>query len=359
MKVVDFKMKRYDLPLVKPLTINGKQIHSRNGVIIFLTDSDGFVGCGETAPLPGLHKESLDQAISQLKALSEKILHLQIRQSPFDFDGQLENLFKANLFSSVRLGIEMAIFNLLRQSGDILINSKITAIDVNALVAVDDNLFAEIESLLKLGYSTIKIKVGRQSIEEDIKMVRTLKEITGGKVRLRLDANQSWQLAEAISFCKAIGPAAIEYIEEPLKNIADLDCFFKETAMPVALDETIVEWSVNGIKDLKSIAAFVLKPTLLGGFDKTAQIVGFAKKNHKKACLSSTFETSVSLEAFAVFAVQIGIENTPHGLDTGKWLAEDLIVNPLSISNGAINISQLPLLSTNLRMDLLKDVSNR
>ena len=72
-----------------------------------------------------------------------------------DFDGQLENLFSANLFSSVRLGIEMAIFNLLRQSGDIIINSKITAIDVNGLVTADDDLLTEAESLLKCVFLSI------------------------------------------------------------------------------------------------------------------------------------------------------------------------------------------------------------
>ena len=299
MKIVDFQIKRYDLPLVKPLTIKGKTIHSRSGVIIFLSSGDGLVGCGEVAPLPDLHKENLSQAISQLNGLKEEVLGLQINTTQFAFNGQVENLFSADLFSSVRLGIEMAIFNLLRQSGNIVLNSKITALDVNGLVMAEDDILAEVESLLGRGYSTIKIKVGRQPIKEDIKMVQALQEIIGEKVRLRLDANRAWQLAEAISFCEAIGPAGIEYIEEPLKNIVDLGCFFEETNMPVALDETIVESGVDFIEDFQAIVALVLKPSLLGGFDKTAEIVRVAKKNHKKACWNSTFDTSVSIAAFA------------------------------------------------------------
>ncbi|MHC4221508.1 MAG: hypothetical protein ACYST9_03725, partial [Planctomycetota bacterium] len=120
MKVVDFKIKRYDLPLAKPLTIKGKTIHQRSGVIIFLTDADGFVGCGETAPLPGLHKETLSDAISQLKSLKKII------------PGQLKDLF-----SSVRLGIEMAIFNLQRQTDNAL---GTTTIDINGLVMPGDDV---------------------------------------------------------------------------------------------------------------------------------------------------------------------------------------------------------------------------
>ena len=358
MKITDFQIKKYDLPLVKPLIIRGKTICSRSGVIILLRNSDAFVGCGETAPLPGLHKENLTQVISQLNGLKEEILGLEINATPFAFDGQLQNLFSTDLFASVRFGIEMAIFNLLRQSQNISINPQITAIDVNGLITAEDDLFVEVENLLKRGYSTIKIKVGRRSIEEDIKMVRTLKEIIGGRAGLRLDANRSWLLAEAISFCKAIGPMGIEYIEEPLKNIADLGCFFNETNMPVALDETIVESGIDTTEDFNTIVAFVLKPSLLGGFDKTAQIVKFAKKNHKNVCLSSTFETSVSIEAFAAFAALMKIDDTPHGLDTLKWFEEDLFINPLNVSNGEMNVSQLPPGPDNLRMDLLKDVSN-
>jgi len=71
MKIADFKIKTYDLPLVKPLTINSKTIFSRSGGIIFLSDADGFVGCGETAPIPFLHEENLGEAISQLNCLKD------------------------------------------------------------------------------------------------------------------------------------------------------------------------------------------------------------------------------------------------------------------------------------------------
>jgi len=356
MKVIDFNIKRYDLPLVKPLTINSNTIYHRSGVIIFLTDDAGFVGCGETASLPGLHKESLDEAILQLKSLKEKILSLQVHPSLFDFNGRLKKIFSEDLFPSVRLGIEMALFNLFRQVDNTFINSKTTTVNINGLVMPGDDLLAEVYSLLKQGYSTIKIKVGRKSIDEDIKTVLTLKEIIKGKAVLRLDANRSWPLAEAIAFCRQVGPAAIEYIEEPLENIADLAAFFKETAMPVALDETIAVQRVDSMKELNGIDAFVLKPAVLGGFDRTAGFVRFAKKNHKKACLSSEFQTSLTLEAFVAFAAKIGITDTTHGLDTGRWLAEDLFVNPLAISKGAIKISLLPPSPVNLRMDLLKDI---
>jgi hypothetical protein len=72
--------------------------------------------------------------------------------------------------------------------------------------------------------------------------------------------------------------------------------------------------------------------------------------------LSSTFETSIALEAFAAFAAHNGLTDTAHGLDTGKYLEKDLLIKPVNISNGSIEILQLPPRPANLRMDLLNDV---
>jgi O-succinylbenzoate synthase len=352
MKIVDFKIKRYDLPLVKPLTIGEMKLTHRSGILLLLTDDTGLIGLGESAPLPGLHEESLDEVIQQVKSLKAKIEGLNIEPALFDFDGKLNELFSEDLFPCVRCGIEMALFNLHRQS----IEQKNKTININGLVMPGESVYDEVDNLLNNGYTTIKIKVGRQSLNEDIEMVGRLKKITGTKAKLRLDANRSWQIDEAIRFGKAIGLDKIEYIEEPVKTIEDLPLFSNETKIPVALDETIVQQGEECITKFKNVDAIVLKPTLLGGLDRTAQLIRCARKNNKKVCLSSTFESSISLETFAAFAGLMGISDSSHGLDTWRWLAEDLFIQPMKISNGAIDISKQTTSIDNLRTDILTDI---
>ena len=351
MKITDIAINRYDLPLTKPLAIGTETIGQRSGAIIFLTDDTGLTGYGETAPLPGLHTETLDRAISELKQIKKEICGIEVDREKFGFPDQLKSMC-----GSARLGIEMAVFNLLRQSGERVITSAEKLVKINGLIMAEDNILAEIENLIALGFSTIKVKVARRPIDQDIQTVRAIQKIINAKTRLRLDANRSWSLDEAIAFGNQIDTTAIEYIEEPLKNISDLPAFFKHTKIPVALDETIVEHQTDLDIDLKAIDAFILKPSLIGGLYLTAQLINLAQKNNKKACLSSTFQSSVTIEAFAAFAASMGTEDTPHGLDTAKWLAEDLFIKPLTIKNGSIKISQSPPPTANLRMDLLKNV---
>ena len=357
MRILDFNMKRYDIPLVKPIIINNQKLHHRSGVIIFLTTSSGLIGYGEAAPLPYFHKENLDEVISQLAQLKNTISNLKVSSELLAFDGGLSDLLSINIFPSVRFAIETAIFNLLIQQDRNFSGSKTADIGVNGLAMGNtDDLVSEVDSLLKQGYFSIKIKIGKRPLEEDIKIIQALQKITTGKAILRLDANRSWQLEEAVTFGTRISPGGIEYIEEPTKSIEGHIAFFKKTKIPIALDETLAEKVYDNIKDVEHIKAFVLKPSIIGGFERTAQLVRFAQKNNITPVISSTFQSSIALKAMAIFAAKMGITNTPIGLDTLKWFAEDLPVNPLKIKNGKINIQRILKDPAELRMDLLKDI---
>ncbi len=64
------------------------------------------------------------------------------------------------------------------------------------------------------GWRHFKIKVGRD-IEEDKRRCALVREILGPDVRLSVDANQVWDVADAISAIKAIAPYDIHWVEEP------------------------------------------------------------------------------------------------------------------------------------------------
>ena len=93
---------------------------------------------------------------------------------------------------------------------------------------------------------------------------------------------------------------------------------------------------------------------MLGGFERTAQLLRFARSNNIKPVISSTFESSIGLKAMTMFVAKMGITNVPAGLDTLKWFAEDLPVNRLEIKNGKINIRQMLKESTKLQMNWYK-----
>ncbi|MFC9065864.1 L-fuconate dehydratase [Streptomyces harbinensis] len=65
------------------------------------------------------------------------------------------------------------------------------------------------------GYRHIKLKVGG-NLEDDIRRLRIAREVIGyGDARLMIDANQVWDVPEAIAWVRALAPFEPLWIEEP------------------------------------------------------------------------------------------------------------------------------------------------
>jgi len=64
------------------------------------------------------------------------------------------------------------------------------------------------------GFGTIKLKVGLD-LADDIRRVGLARQIIGPDVRLAVDANQRWDVADAISWMNALGGFDLAWIEEP------------------------------------------------------------------------------------------------------------------------------------------------
>lgn len=71
------------------------------------------------------------------------------------------------------------------------------------------------EKFLGLGFTSFKVKVGR-NLEDDVKRCRLIREAIGYDTnRLMLDANQIWDVNEAIVWTKRLAEFKPVWIEEP------------------------------------------------------------------------------------------------------------------------------------------------
>lgn len=346
MKIANIDLKQYELPLTRKLSIKGHTLNKRCGVILTITNSTGQVGYGEAAPLPGLHKESLNEVISELLRLKDDLPGKEIPENALQ-----------NISPAARLAVEMAIFDLSVQQDSSFINPANANVPINALLTNQtENVEAEVAQLIEQGYPAIKLKVARNPVDEDIALIRKIKQIAEDKAILRLDANRGWEIDQAMRFCSEIGPEQIEYIEEPVKNIADQAEFIDRSNIPIALDETLTQNGLKHITDIKQIKAFILKPSVLGGLEQTKRFINIAKQNNILSVLSSAFETSIAIRSYLCFAVKMGIANTPMGTDTLKWLSEDVLVNRVVISNGKVDVLKMTEQRPALRTEILTDV---
>lgn len=65
------------------------------------------------------------------------------------------------------------------------------------------------------GFTAMKLKVGSEDEERDIRRANLLREIVGPEVRLMFDVNQQWSLPRAVRVSRRLAPVAPYWIEEP------------------------------------------------------------------------------------------------------------------------------------------------
>ncbi|TCC60201.1 L-fuconate dehydratase [Kribbella pittospori] len=64
------------------------------------------------------------------------------------------------------------------------------------------------------GFTQIKLKVGA-NLDDDIRRMRLAREAVGPDIRIAIDANQRWDVADAIRWVEALAPYDVWWVEEP------------------------------------------------------------------------------------------------------------------------------------------------
>jgi o-succinylbenzoate synthase len=348
MRLASLQLYRYALRLTTPLVLKSGVINSRQGLLLKFTDDKGNVGFGEVAPLPGLSRESLEEVMGELQQISKSILKQKINQTLLDFNGKFQSWSRSNPLSpSTHFGIEMGLTNLLAAAHRLqlseLFSSRISGkVQVNALLNYDTtDIKAAVKKLLNEGYQTIKLKVGQGKLQQDVRRVQELREAGGEKISLRLDANQAWSLSEAVRFGKQVRDFKIEYIEEPLQDPSALGSFYQECGVPVALDESLSTLEFHHLDWDFSIKAIVLKPMILGSLAKIIPLIQRADSAGIYPVFSSAFESGLTLSFLVQLAAVFSPPAVAMGLDTYKWLGEDLLENPFRVKQGWVGVKKV------------------
>ena len=78
----------------------------------------------------------------------------------------------------------------------------------------DEKLAELCRQALEQGFRHIKLKVGRD-LAQDIRRCRLFREVAGNDVKLMVDANQIWEVGQAIDWINRLAPYDPWFVEEP------------------------------------------------------------------------------------------------------------------------------------------------
>ncbi len=354
MRIIHYQVYHYTLPLEPPLVLRGKTCKHRTGLLLRLTDADGYAAWGEAAPLPGFSRETEKDVIRELEketfTAGEKLL--QTRMNTSDLPETWETLSP-----STRHALACAVWKLMireqqfyHRFSDADLPGK--TIPVAALVwpgASRDEDWERLKRLKTAGVTAVKMKVGRYAWQEEASRVLQLRQIMGDQVALRLDANRAWDYPTARAFLDTIAPCQPAYVEEPLRNPARLGELARETGLVMALDETLLKIHPRDLADWKGVGVLVLKPSLLGGPLAVMQFAQEARRLNMRLVLSAVFESGVGTADLITMASCLA--PAPVGADTYHWLADDVLEDRLPLEPGMISVPAIRALGEQVRLD--------
>lgn len=361
MKIDKVDIYRYRLNFKEAVPVKNQMLTTRDGLLVCLTSDKGVEAFGEIAPLPGFSKETLDHAIEQMKDLKTVLEGTIIPNTISNMDGHLSRWWKERkLSSSVRCGIEMALLNLAANTKNIGLNELLSddfhdGVRVHGLLQGKiDQVVAQARVLSKRGFISMKLKVGGH-LEEDIEKVQAINDVLNGHVLLHVDANRRWNFEQAMEFGKHVSCAAVEYIEEPFEDLSRISEFFKETLIPVGLDESLKTLTFPEIQSMDGVDYVVLKPMMFGGIQKTWEMMREARAIALNAVISSSYESGVGILSLANLAGD-GNHHVSVGLDTLKYFENDLLIAPLVIERGVLSVAHKWITKDALNFDLLESI---
>lgn len=149
----------------------------------------------------------------------------------------------------------------------------------------EEGLLAHVEELLALGFDWIKIKVGKDDPAEDAARAAAVRRLIGPQRRLCVDANQVWELPDAVRHASALAAAGADlvWLEEPLhpEDVEGHASLRARVQLPVAIGESVYTDS-QFLAYLRAGAVDVLQPDIcrVGGFTAFMRIAHLAAAHH-------------------------------------------------------------------------------
>lgn len=351
MKIQSVRIYRYDIPFVRPFVTSRFVLQNRSGLILAVEAANGLVGYGEIAPFPGFSRETLDDCSRAAVALARKLQTAELPDSPQEL--QEWSSRRQDLPPCVAFGFETAIADLCAQVAEVTLAQWLRAsasrqVALNAVITANTTE-EEIKAKCAEGYRTLKLKVGTDSPENDIRRVSEIRNLVGSSIRLRLDANCAYDFANAIQLTQNLSEHDIEYIEEPLKDasLTHLSRIRSSSPIQIAIDETLIgtynRTSLAKAVDLQtpefleSFDVAIVKPALMGSIFETIAFCERLAQSGKKIVVTSSLDTAFGVTAATHVACALQVQDA-CGLDTAGLLVSQLNRPAVNVSAGAVSL---------------------
>ncbi|MEO1998507.1 MAG: mandelate racemase/muconate lactonizing enzyme family protein [Planctomycetaceae bacterium] len=254
-----------EVPQIDPIAPYRSHVRTSSttcSAIVRVETDAGLVGWGE-------HNVNFLPDISGRRMQQEAAAWL-IGRNPFNI---ADFHLTCPLETRLKSGVELALWDLWGKSLGVPVAELLggvirTQVEVAACMGIQSYSRAgEIAACyVEQGFSTLKTKAG-SDMQEDLDMVRGIRDSVGDRLRLRIDPNRAYSTQDAAELAKRLEPFDLEYLEQPIRAepLSESRWLRQQSSTPIALNESVTD-PVSVMDIIKEDAAeFVLPDTHIAG----------------------------------------------------------------------------------------------
>lgn len=231
--------------------------------------------------------------------------------------------------SSIVMGFETAFRDLAGGSRRVIYDSDWLdgrrGIEINGLIWMGDKqlMLERVREKIEAGFTVLKLKIGGIDFGEELDILAHIRrQFSPADLTIRLDANGSFSVGNALDRLDRLSRYAIHSIEQPIKagQIAEMARICRRSPIDIALDEELIGMTSDERKQalLNEIRPryIILKPTLCGGFAEADRWIASADSLGIGWWATSALESNIGLNAIAQWLAAKD-NPLPQGLGTG------------------------------------------
>ena len=331
------------VPLSRPLATRVVTIERAPFLLLDLHTEEGITG---RAYLFGY----IRRGSTHLAALLEDILALTRgdRIAPTDIYAKatkgLTLLGHEGLAMMAVSGFDMACWDALAQAAGLPLASllggapgSIPAYNSNGLGLIAPEAAAEeaVALVAEGGYRSVKVRLGRDTLEADLAVVRAVRAAVGEDVLLPCDFNQGLSVAEAIRRGRALDGENMYWIEEPVvyDDLAGCAKVAREVATPIQIGENFY-----GPKAMAAAISAQAADYMMPDVERIGGVTGWMRA----AALAEAANIEMSSHLMPEISRHLlAATPTRHWLEYMDWAAPFLAA-PLQVKDGQVQVPDVP-----------------
>jgi L-Ala-D/L-Glu epimerase len=341
------ELSKISIPLIEPFITSLGRDDSAQNVLVKIITKEGVTGFGECSPYMPINGESVDTCL----AVGKYFVQALTGQDALDIPGCIgimDRIIYGN--SSIKSAFDMALYDIASQNAGVPLykflggtNNKTIVTDYTVSIGEPQKMAEDAVKIKADGYPSIKVKLGKNG-NTDIERIKAIREAIGDEIPLRIDANQGWEVDEAIATLIQLSKFGIQHCEEPIArwNYMRLPEVKKASPIPIMADECCGdEHDVARLIAINACDYMNIKLGKSGGIYKALKMVRLAEAADIHLQVGAFMESRLGMTAFAHFAL-CSPAIVHYDFDTALMFSKDPVIGGIIYQkNGVIEVPEV------------------